>query len=66
MIVLLLIPGSVGKLGLASSGSFSAWLHSAASTIEPTSPASPSLSDKKMAHSQADDGILRQATRVLF
>ena len=53
--------GCVGKLGLASTCPSSAWLHPAASTIEKTSPASPSLPGEKMARSRADDGILRQA-----
>ncbi len=53
--------GCVGKLDLASSGPFSAWLHPAASTIEPTSPASPSLPDEKKARSRADDGVFRQS-----
>jgi hypothetical protein len=39
--------GSVSKLDLASSGLFFAWLHPAASTMKPTSPASPSLPDEK-------------------
>jgi len=51
----------VGELDLVSSGPFSAWLHPAVSTIKPTSPASPSLPDEKIARSRADDGILRQA-----
>ncbi len=53
--------GSVGKLGLASSGPFSAWLHPAASTIQPTSPASPSLPGEKMARSRADEQVFRQS-----
>ncbi len=55
----------VGEFDLASSGPFSAWLHPAASTIEPTSPASPSLPGEKIARSRADDGILRQSPRPL-
>ena len=47
--------GSVGKPDLASSGPFSTWLHPAVSTIEPTSPASPSLPGGKIARSRADD-----------
>jgi hypothetical protein len=39
--------GSVEKLDLASSGLFSACLHPAVSTIQPTSPASPSLAGEK-------------------
>ncbi|MCH8194134.1 MAG: hypothetical protein IIA65_08965 [Planctomycetes bacterium] len=39
----MLIQEPVGEFDLASSGLFSAWLHPAASTIKPTSPASPSL-----------------------
>ena len=54
----------VGEFDLASTGPFSAWLHPAASTIEPTSPASPSLPGEKIARSRADDGILRQAPRT--
>ena len=54
----------VGEFDLASTGAFSAWLHPAASTIEPTSPASPSLPGEKIARSRADDGILRQAPRT--
>jgi hypothetical protein len=42
-----MVLGSVGKLDLASSGLFSAWLHPAASTIKPISPASPSLPGEK-------------------
>ena len=53
----------VGELDLASTGPFSGWLHPAASTIKPTSPASPSLPAEKMARSRADDGILRQTPR---
>jgi len=54
----------VGEPHLASSGPFSAWLHPAASTIQPTSPASPSLPGEKMARSRADAGIVRQAPRI--
>ncbi len=53
--------GCVGKLDLASSGPFFAWLHPAASTIEPTSPASPSLPGEKIARSRADDGVFRKS-----
>jgi len=53
----------VGELDLASSGPFFARLHPAVSTIKPTSPASPSLPDKKIARSRADDGILRHTPR---
>jgi outer membrane protein len=53
--------GSVGKPDLASSGPLSVWLHPAASTIKPTSPASPSLPGEKMAHSWADDGVSPQS-----
>ena len=53
--------GCVGKLDLASSGPFSARPHPAASTIEQTSPASPSLPDEKTARSRADDGVFRQS-----
>ena len=55
------IRGCVGKLDLASSGPFSAWPHPAASTIEQTSPASPSLPGEKIARSRADDGVFRQS-----
>ncbi len=53
--------GCVEKLGLASSGPFSACQHPAASTIKKISPASPSLADEKIAHSRADDGASRQS-----
>jgi len=53
--------GSVGKPDLASSGPFSAWRHPAASAIEPTSPASPSLPGEKIAHSRAHNGVFRQS-----
>ena len=53
--------GSVGKPHLASSGPFSAWLRPAASTIKPTSPASPSLPGGKIARSRANDGVFRQS-----
>ena len=53
--------GSVGKPDLASSGHFSAWLLPAPSTMKPTSPASPSLPDEKIARSRADDGVFRQS-----
>jgi len=53
--------GSVGKPDLASSGPFSARLHPAVSTIEPTSPASPTLPGEKIARSRADDGVFRQS-----
>jgi hypothetical protein len=53
--------GSVGKVALASSGSFSAWLHPAPSTIKPISPASPSLPAEKTARSRADGGLFRQS-----
>ncbi len=55
--------GSVRKPDLASSGPFSTWLHPAASTIESTSPASPSLLSKKIARSRADDEIFRRSLR---
>ena len=57
--------GRVGKLDLASSGPFSAWPHPAASTIEQTSPASPSLPGEKMARSRADDRVFRQGLVIL-
>jgi len=63
-LVLASIPGSVGRPDLASSGSFSTWLHPAASTIEQTSPASPSLPGEKTARSRADDGVFRQSLRA--
>ena len=59
------IRGCVGKLDLASSGPFSAWPHPAASTIEQTSPASPSLPGEKTARSRADDGVFRQSLVLL-
>ena len=55
----LLLGEPVGELDLASSGPFYAWLHPAVSTIKPISPASPSLSDEKIAHSRADGGVYR-------
>jgi hypothetical protein len=54
----------VGEFDLVSNGPFSAWLHPAVSTIKPTSPASPSLPDEKIARSRANDGILRQVPRL--
>ncbi len=54
----------IGELDLASSGPFFVWLHPAVSTIKPTSPASLSLPDEKIARSRAHDGILRQAPRT--
>jgi hypothetical protein len=56
----------VGELDLASSGPFFAWLHPAVSTIKQTSPASPSLPDKKIARSRADDGIPRQTPSTVI
>jgi len=56
--------GSVGKPDLASSGPFPAWLHlrrRRTSTIEPTSPASPSLPGERTARFRADDGVFRQS-----
>jgi len=53
--------GSVGEPDLASSGSLSASLRPAVSTIEQASPASPSLPGETTARSRADDGILRQS-----
>jgi len=57
--------GSVGKPDLASSGPFSTWLHPAVSTIEQTSPASPSLPGEKTARSRADDGVFRRSLGFL-
>ncbi|MCH8217545.1 MAG: hypothetical protein IH892_12345, partial [Planctomycetes bacterium] len=53
--------GCVGKPDLASSGPSSAWPHPAPSTIEQTSPASPSLPGEKIARSRANDGVFRQS-----
>ena len=60
-LVICALIGYVGKLDLASSGPFSAWPHPAASTIEQTSPASPSLPGEKIARSRANDGVFRQS-----
>ena len=54
-------PGSVEKPDLASSGPFSTGLHPAVSTMEPTSPASPSLPGEIIARSRADAGVSRQS-----
>ncbi len=56
--------GSFRKPDLASSGPFSTWLLPAVSTIEPTSPASPSLPGEKSARSRADDGVFRQSLAI--
>jgi len=66
------VVGCVGNLDLASSGPFLAWLHPAASTIKPTSPASSSprwrsgqaLPDEKTTRSRADVGVFRQSLVV--
>ena len=60
-LVICALIGYVGKLDLASSGPFSAWPHPAASTIEQTSPVSPSLPGEKMARSRADEQVFRQS-----
>ena len=52
--------GSVGKPDLASSGPFFPGC-TLVSTIEQTSPASPSLPGEKIARSRADDGVFRQS-----
>jgi len=57
----LLALGSVGKVALASSSPFSAWLHPAPSTIKSISPASPSLPGEKIARSRADRGLFRKS-----